>query len=40
MCVKIVKSDKGVCVKMGEQILSVTPKTIEKFFEQNLLGKA
>ena len=31
---------KGVCVEIEEQIFSVTPETVEEFFEQNVLGKA
>lgn len=31
---------KGVCVMIEEQIFSVTPNTVEEFFEQNVLGKA
>ena len=31
---------KGVCVAIGEEIFSVTPETVEEFFEQNVLGKA
>ena len=31
---------KGVCVGIEEQTFSVTPDTIEEFFEQNVLGKA
>ena len=31
---------KGVCVALEEQVFSVTPETIEEFFEQNVLGKA
>jgi len=30
---------KGVCVSIEEQIFSVTPETVEKFFEQNVLGR-
>ena len=31
---------KGVCVEIEEQVYSVTPETVEEFFEQNVLGKA
>ena len=31
---------KGVCVEIEDQIFSVTPETVEEFFEQNVLGKA
>ena len=31
---------KGVCAAIGEQVFSVTPETVEEFFEQNVLGKA
>ncbi len=31
---------KGVCVEINEGIFSVTPETVEEFFEQNVLGKA
>ena len=31
---------KGVCVAIEEQVFSVTPETVEEFFEQNVLGKA
>ena len=31
---------KGVCVAIEEQVFSVTPETVETFFEQNVLGKA
>jgi len=30
---------KGVGVMIEEQIFSVTPDTVEEFFEQNVLGK-
>lgn len=31
---------KGVCVAIEEEVFSVTPETVEEFFEQNVLGKA
>ena len=31
---------KGVCVAIEEQVFSVTPESVEEFFEQNVLGKA
>lgn len=31
---------KGVCVEIEENFFSVTPETVEKFFEQNVFGKA
>ena len=31
---------KGVCVSIEEQFFSVTPETVEEFFEQKVLGKA
>ena len=31
---------KGVCVEIEDSIFSVTPETVEEFFEQNVLGKA
>ncbi len=30
---------KGVCVAVEEQIFSVTPDTVDSFFEQHVLGK-
>ena len=34
------KCQNGVCVEINEEIFSVTPETVEAFFEQNVLGKA
>jgi len=31
---------KGVCVMIEEQFFSVTPDSVDVFFEQNVLGKA
>ena len=31
---------KGVCVTVGEELFSVTPDSVEEFFEKNVLGKA
>ena len=31
---------KGVCVAIEDEVFSVTPETVEEFFEQNVLGKA
>lgn len=30
---------KGVCVAVEEQIFSVTPDTVDNFFEQHVLGR-
>ena len=31
---------KGVCVTVDEEFFSVTPETVEEFFEKNVLRKA
>ena len=31
---------KGVCVAIEDAVFSVTPETVEEFFEQHVLGKA
>lgn len=30
---------KGVCVTIGEEFFSVTPETVDTFFEENILSK-
>lgn len=31
---------KGVCVTVEEELFSVTPDSVDEFFEKNVLGKA